>query len=263
MKRLLQILLTSLCFFQWTTAAQLYEGFHVEAGADDGRLGFMTSWHRLSGEIGIAGDSLPLPGFQQTKGALTLSKKGEAIAQIEADFSDTYYGSFRVRSARLNKDSLIGLLFARPDLDELTPKTANLSILVKAWRNEHGAILSGGKLFKTTEGVPIEEKKTYLVVFKVQDGSAGQRLVESWVLNGDQAQHFANTSFTESELNSASLGGEAGAVMQRARLNPKPSTNLSLRRGDVIACVAKFNPNTAFDEIRISAISLREAAGAL
>lgn len=255
--------MASLSLFQPITFAQLYEGFNSDAPAAEERLGFMTGWHRMVGEVGVVSDSLSLSGFTESAGAIRLKKKGEALAQISANVGDTYYGSFRFRSARLNQDSIIALLLAKPDLEELTPKSANLSILAKGWRSEHGALLSEGKLAKTTEGVPIEAQTTYLVLFKVVDGKPSQRSVESWILNVDQAEHFAKSAFKETELNAAPLGVEAGAVMQRTQLKPKSSARLALRPGDVIACVAKFTPDVLFDEIRISSKSLREAAGVL
>ncbi|MFU8848334.1 MAG: hypothetical protein ACNA77_06410 [Opitutales bacterium] len=263
MKKLSITLIASLSIFQLSTSAQLYEGFNADASAMNERVGFMTGWHRMAGEVSVVGESLKVPGLAQSDGAIRLEKRGEALAQISANVSGTYYGSFRFRSTRLNQDSLIALLLAGPNLEELTPKTANISILAKGWRNEHGALLSEGKLSKTTEGAPIEEQQTYLVLFKVVDGNPNQRLIESWILNAAQIEHFAKGAFTESELNGARLGVESTAVMQRAQLKPKRSTRLALQAGDVIACVAKFNPETLFDEIRISSKSLREAAGVL
>jgi len=241
----------------------IYEGFNPEDEASGVRTGFMTFWHNLQGEVSTAPESIPMPGFSHSNGSLVLSKKGEALAQVGVETSGTYYGSFRVRSADLKRDSVICLVFGKPDLDELTPKTANISFIVKGWRNDYAAIVSQGKNIKGAAGVPIQAKEAYLVVFKVQDGSSGTRLIESWILNTAQAQHFSQASFTEAELNAAPLGEEAGAVMQRLSLEPKPSARLSLARSDVLACMAKFNPKTVFDEIRISTSSLREATGAL
>ncbi|TVP74898.1 MAG: hypothetical protein EA353_14835 [Puniceicoccaceae bacterium] len=263
MKRIYQIMITSLSLFQLAGASQIYEGFNVDDAAADERRGFMTSWHRLAGEVGISRSGLSLPGLKPSSGALALTARGEALAQIEADVTGNYYGSFRVRSSRLSNDSIIGLLLAPPNLDELTPRSANVSILVKRWRDDFGAILSDGSAAQTSGGAAIRENETYLVLFKVQDGSAGQRLIESWVLNADQVGHFAENDFTEKALNAAKLGRDAGSVMQRTSLNPKRGTRLSLRRGDVVACIAKLNPATQFDEINITTTSLRDAAGLL
>jgi len=264
MNRIHKIIITSLSLFQVVAASQIHEGFNVEdAAAENERRGFMTSWHRLAGEVGISRDSLVLPNLKHSGGALTLSERGEALAQLDADMSGTYYGSFRVRTSRLNQDTIIGLLLAPPDLEELTPRSSSVSILVKRWRDDLGVIQSDGRTAQTTEGAPIRENETYLVLFKVQDGGAGQRSVESWVLNPDQVAHFTENDFSEAALNAAKLGRDADAVMQRTRLNPKRDTRLALRRGDVVACVAKFNPRTQFDEINITTTSLREAAGVL
>jgi N-acetylglucosamine-6-sulfatase len=82
-----------------------------------------------------------------------------------------------------------------------------------------------------------------------------------WILNTAQSQYFAARSLTEDLLNNAQLGASEDAVMQRVRLEAKKNMKLELSKGDLVACMAKFNPKTAFDEIRLSKTSLADAAG--
>ena len=92
----------------------LYEGFNAKGLDAGGREGFMTAWHRHAGEVGSIKHGLGLPGFSGENGALLLEKKGEALAQVAVDVTGTYYGSFRLRTAKLSKDSILGLVFAGP-----------------------------------------------------------------------------------------------------------------------------------------------------
>ena len=258
MKKILPTLLLALT--PLVAEPVLYEGFSP-SGEGTERIGWQSDWHRLQGEVGSIPDSIGIPGLSGSKGALLLQKKGEALAQVNVDVKGTFYGSFRLRTADLKNDSLLGVVFAKPDLDELTPKTATFSLLVKGWRLDHAVLLSGGKVEKTGEGVPMEAKQAYLVLFKVENPASGPSTLTMWLVNPDQVLHFANRSLTESALNSVPLGADSGAVMQRLSLKAKNNVKLELSKGDVVACMAKFNPKAVFDEIRLSTTSLEEAAG--
>jgi N-acetylglucosamine-6-sulfatase len=241
----------------------LYEGFHsggVDAGA---RTGFHEAWHRFQGEVGAASDSLGLAGLSEEPGALILEKKGEALAQVAVDVKGNYFGSFRVRTAEAKNDSLLALVFARPDLKALSPKSAKLSLFVKGWRFDHGVVVSDQKMGKNGEGVAIEADQTYLVLFEVENPSSGASRATMWILNQAQAEYFAQNSLTANALNQAPLGAGESAVMQRVSLDAKPGVKLELSRGDIVACMAKFNPKTSFDEIRLSKTSLADAAGVI
>ncbi len=259
MKKIISLFI--LAAAQLSAAPALYEGFNAE-GIDAGeRTGFLSAWHRLQGEVGASPYGLGLEGLSGEPGALILEKKGEALAQVAVDVKGDYFGSFRVRTAELRPDSLLALVFARPDLEELNPKTGTLSLLVTGWRYDHAVIISKGKAEKPGDGVAIEAKQIYLVLFKVKNPGSGPSKATMWILNQAQAEYFAANSLTEDALNSASLGAGESAVMQRISLSAKPGTKLELSKGDVIACMAKFNPKAAFDEIRLSKASLADAAG--
>jgi len=260
MKKLLALL--TLFVIQASAEPVLYDGFRPEGAAGDGHVGTLGSWHRMQGEVETIKDGIGMPGLSGRKGGLMLTKKGEALAEIDVDVSGTYYGSFRMRTSTITKDSLLAVVFAGPDLQELTPKTANLSFLVKAWRSDYGAIISSGKTVLMTEGAPIEAKTPYLVLFKVEDETAA-RSVQMWILSQTQVLYHSNRSISEAVLNNAALGAFEGGVMQRVRVEPKAGAQLSLSKGDVVACMAKFNPKGVFDEIRISKDSLQDAAGYL
>ncbi|MEO0510968.1 MAG: sulfatase-like hydrolase/transferase [Verrucomicrobiota bacterium] len=239
----------------------LYEGFNAEGPDAGGRTGFLSTWHRHAGEVGSITRGIGIRGFAEEKGALLLENKGEALAQAAVDVSGTYYGSFRVHTAELRNESLLGLLFAKPDLENLTPKTANLSLLIKGWRLEYGVVNSRGRSFKATEGAPIEAEKTYLVLFKVENPETGPSVADMWILNQAQALNFRASSMSERMLNSAALGNDESSVMQRIRLEAKKGTKLEIKKGDLVVCVAKFNSKAAFDEIRLSKKSLADASG--
>ena len=261
MNKILTLFLCTLA--QLSAALLLYEGFHPDGEHAESRSGWITGWHRLAGEVGSLPDGLGVPGLSGTKGALLLEKKGEALAQVGVDMGGTFYGSFRVRTAALTKDSLLGLVFAKPDLEELTPKTATISLIVKGWRMDHALILSNGKAAKGGEGVPIEAKQTYVVLFKVENPESGPSSVQMWILNKDQMLYHANRDVTEAALNRAALGSLEGGVMQRLQIDAKNKSKLELSKGDVVACMAKFNPKAVFDEIRLSKASLADAAGSV
>ena len=237
----------------------LYEGFNTSRQGL--RTGWSTEWHRLAGEVGSIPDSVGIPGLDGSKGALLLQQRGEALAQVDVDVRGDFYGSFRVRTAELKNDSLLALVFAKPDMEELTPKTATISLLAKGWRMEHAALLADGTIAKNGQGVPIQAKQAYLVLFEVQNPSSGPSAMTMWILNPDQVIHFANRSLTPADLNSAPLGVSAGAVMQRVSIEAANDAKLELSKGDVVACMAKYNPKAAFDEIRLSKTSLADSAG--
>jgi hypothetical protein len=255
------LLITLLSTLGLVAEPVLYEGFRSDANPELGRTGWLSSWHPFAGEIALQTHGLGLSGLQGQPGALQLKKKGEGLAQINVDVEGSYYGGFRFRVGKVKRDGVLGLLIAKPNLEELSPKTANISVLAKGWRSDHGVLLSMRKRAKVEEGSPIEAQQPYLVLFKVENEFASSQRIRSWILNEQQVIYFANRSFDEALLNEASLGSEPSSVMQRNELVPRRGTDLSLRRGDVVTCVAKFTPKAVFDEIRISVNSLAEAAG--
>lgn len=245
-----------LTVLQLCSASVLYEGFHPDKSS---RTGWSSGWHRQAGEVAHTEHSLNLPGLKSDPGALMLTQKGEALAQHKVSCEGTYYGAFRARAAVLKRDSLIGLLLARPDLEKLTPKTANIAFLLKGWRLDYGAVICAGKTVKASAGVPMQAKETYLVLFKVENEKSA-RSVRMWILNRGQVINHLKHSFSEEVLNTAALSDVAGGVMQRLYLEPKKHAVLGVSAGSVVACVAKFSPKVVFDEIRISEVSLEDAA---
>jgi hypothetical protein len=259
MKKLLSLSLLSIVSSTLLASPVIYEGFNPTAGEQE-RVGWLTSWHRLAGDVAAVPNSIGIAGLPGSAGALMLTAKGEALAQISADVDGTYYGAFRFRIADIKNDSVIGLLIAAPDLAELTPQTAHLSLLVKGWRNETGSIRSGGQKAQTVEGIALEAGEAYQVIFKVENEPSA-RSVSMWIMNEKQTRHFVGRTVDEAVLNSAELSGNDGAIVQRLHFKPRKTVKLNLSKGDVIACVAKFSAKTIFDEIRISTLSLEDALG--
>ena len=239
----------------------LYEGFNTDGQAAGCRIGWLSEWHRLAGEVGSLRDSLKVPGLDGGKGALLLEKKGEALAQVNVDVKGTFYGSFRFRAAKLKNDSILGLVIAKPDPEKLSPKTATISLLLKGWRSNYAVLLANGKAVKAREGNPIKEKQTYMVLFKIENPKGKRSKVNMWILSREQVLYFANQAISQVDLNSASLGAGEGSVMQSLQLEAKNKEKLELSKGDVVACIAKFNSKAIFDEIRLTQTSLGDALG--
>jgi hypothetical protein len=237
----------------------IYEGFSVDS-TETARQGWATGWHPLHGEVGISAESIGIAGLPAEAGALLLTKKGEAIAKLDQNLKGTYYGAYRFSAEELKSDSLLALSFGSVQPEELTPKTAALSFVAKGWRRERGLVLVNGKAAKIEAGVPIEAKVAYQVLFKV--GNAGtKRQVEMWILNAAQVGYFSQKELSAVALNAAPLGKEASSVLQRVSVSPVGGSRLHLTKDDFAVCSAKFNPKTAFDEIRISTQSLADALG--
>ncbi len=245
-------LISSFLALQLCAGLSVYDGFSGDAS----REGWSSSWHRLQGTVGVHSGSVAFPGLPEKPGALLLEKKGEAIAQLGVGVKGNYYGGFRFRAAELKNDSLLALVIGSLPPEELTPKNAKLSFVAKGWRRDHGLLLLDGKDTKIENGIPIEANVPYQVLFQVEENR-----VQMWILNAPQVVHYAQKGFNAETLNAAPLGKSAGSVLQRIASTPKPGARLDLTREDFVACMAKYNPRTAFDEIRISTQSLADALG--
>jgi hypothetical protein len=205
--------------------------------------------------------SLDFEGLESNGGALQLLKKGEALAQHRVGVSEDYYGSFRLRVGELTNNSVIGLLLSSPMSEGLTPKTALLSFLPKAWQSEYGVLLVNGRPVKLLEGEAMATNQSYLVVFQVINAKGADRSVSMWILNEAQVAKRTGPDWTSANLNRAPLSKSAEGVLQRVQHPVKKSDNLTISKGDVVACVAKYCPNAIFDEIRVSTSSLQAAVG--
>lgn len=245
-------------FTSFLLTLPLYAGLSVYDGFSDDsmRQGWSSSWHRQQGAVSVYSESVAFPGLPETPGALLLEKKGEAIAKLGVAVEGEYFGGFRFRVAELKNDSLLALVIGSIPPGEITPKNAKLSFVAKGWRRDHGLLLLDGKTAKIESGVPIEANVPYQVLFQI-----GEKGAQMWILNAPQVAYFAQKGFDGKTLNQAPLGKSPASVMQRIAATPKPGSSLDLTREDFVACMAKFNPKAAFDEIRISTHSLAEALG--
>ena len=85
-------------------------------------------------------------------------------------------------------------------------------------------------------------------------------ILNMWVLDEDQASHFASKDFSESVLRLAELGSEPEQVGQYLRKEIKDSKRCLF--GDmIVSCFSVGMPKVTFDEIRISQKSLADAVG--
>lgn len=238
--------------------SSIYESFSTEQNRT---ASWLTDWHRLQGTLTNIPESLKIKGLQSKGGALQLLKKGEALAQHRIMIDGSYFGSYRVQASKIKADTILGLLLSRPMREGLTPKTASIGFLAKGWKTDLGVLLVDGVPVKVLEGIGLSIDQTYLVVFHVVNEGT-QKAVTMWILNESQASYFASNKVTPAILNAAPLSRDAGGVLQRVRHQKKKDPNLTIFKGDIVACVAKYCPDATFDEIRIVSGSLKEGIGA-
>ena len=175
------------------------------------------------------------------------------------------YGSFRFKSGKLLNDSAIGLLFALPSSEPITPRNATFAFCPKRWGSSYGVMGAGAqRLEKIQSGEACQQDETYLVLWKLGNlPEAGMRQdieLKMWVLNEAQAAHFAAKGFASAGLAQAETGSEADQVSQMADRKVRDSKR-GLFRGTVISCFSVGTPRVVFDEIRVSADGFPAVAG--
>ena len=265
--------------------ADVYEGFDMNdqnsvplASSDATRVGntsrgWNSTWQVTAGRPFVLASDLEIKGFDSVGGSLEVRGErkpnsigqGVAMRQITDSFIGDVYGSFRFNTKTLKIESALGLLLSVPGQNPLDLKTAVFAFSPKRWGSEYGMMAAGKqRITKSEAGAPCVPDSNYLVVWQLENlpklGDRQTIILNMWVLDEDQASHFANKDFSESVLRLAELGGEPEQVCQYLRKEIKNSKR-GLFGGMVVSCFSVGMPKVTFDEIRISQKSLADAVG--
>lgn len=226
--------------------------------------GWLSDWHIKEGTSRVLPDDLAIAGLDSVDGLLSAKGKAVATRQLAETFAGDVYGSFRVRGAQLNANSMMGMLIGLPDADPINPKTAFVSFLATRWASGLGAVLVAGKPVPVEGGEALKAKETALVLWKIEKlpepGKTSNPVIQMWVVSEAQAAHFAATGMREKDLTAAKSGAKPHEVMQHIRVALRGS-KLTLVKGLIISCFSNGAGKADFDEIRISRTSLADAAG--
>ena len=283
-KKVIILLCSIISFASVLTAGILYEGFDCEGrknlpfgeiGALGGASskGWMSSWQLGDGGAVLAKKDIdfdPLvssPGAALLKGERKNDKffaKGFMFRQIDQAYEGTVFGSFRLRPGFMTEDTVIGMIFALPNTEDMSVRNGLFAICPKRWGGELGMIGAKGKTYKAVEGAPCVKGKDYLVVWKMSGlpkvGEEGDVSLSFWVLNEAQVSYFASQNFEEKLFNLAEPGNLENNISQFGRKDLK-ATKRSLYKGIILTPFVYNTTNVIFDEIRISQNGFREAVG--
>ena len=265
--------------------ADVYEGFDMAdlnsaplASSDATRVGMTSSgwnstWQVTAGKPFVKAIDLKIKGFDSIGGSLEVKGErkpnsigqGVAMRQITEGFIGDVYGSFRFNARALKIESAIGLLLSVPGQNPLDPRTAMFAFCPKRWGSEYGMMAAGKeRVTKSEAGEACIPNTNYLVVWQLENlpklGDRQAIILNMWVLDEDQASHFASKNSFESALRLAELGSEPEQVGQYLRREIKNSKR-GLFGGMVVSCFSVGMPTVTFDEIRISQDSIADAVG--
>jgi hypothetical protein len=266
--------------------ANVYEGFDMAelnsaplASTDGTRVGITSSgwnstWQVTAGKPFVEASDLEINGFNSVGGSLEVRGErkpnsvgqGVAMRQITDSFIGDVYGSFRFSAKSLKIESALGLLLSLPGQNPLNLKTAIFAFSPKRWGSEYGMMAAGNALvIKSETGEPCVPNSSYLVVWQLENlpklGDRQSIILNMWVLDEEQASHFASKDFSGSALRLAELGSEPDQVGQYLRKEIKNSKRGLYLPGMVVSCFSVGMPKVTFDEIRISQDSLADAVG--
>ena len=265
--------------------ANIYEGFDMAdlnstplASSEATRLGhtsrgWNSTWQATAGKHLVLARDLEIKGFNSVDGSLEVRGErkpnsigqGVAMRQITDSFIGDVYGSFRFSANALKIDSAIGLLLSVPGQNPLNLKTAIFAFSPKRWGSEYGMMAAGkARVTKSDAGAPCVPNVNYLVVWQLENlpklGDRQSIILNMWVLDEEQASHFASKNSFESALRLTELGSEPKQVGQYLRKEIKNSKR-GLFGGMIVSCFSVGMPKVTFDEIRISKQSLTDAVG--
>lgn len=265
--------------------ADVYEGFDMAnlnsvplASSDATRSGITSSgwnstWQVTAGKPFVEAIDLEIKGFESVGGSLEVRGErkpnsigqGVAMRQITEGFIGDVYGSFRFNAKALKIESALGLLLSVPGQNPLNLTTATFTFCPKRWGSEYGMMAAGKeRVTKSEAGEACVANASYLVVWQLENlpklGKRQSIILNMWVLDEDQASHFASKNSFESALRLAELGSEPEQVGQYLRREIKNSKR-GLFGGMVASCFSVGMPKVTFDEIRISKESLADAVG--
>ena len=266
--------------------AEVYEGFDMTdinsiplASSDATRSGITSggwnsTWQVTAGKPFVEAIDLEIKGFDSVGGSLELRGErkpnsigqGVAMRQITESFIGDVYGSFRFNAKALKIESALGLLLSVPGQNPLNLTTAMFTFCPKRWGSEYGMMAAGkARVTKSDAGEACVPNASYLVVWQLENlpklGDRQSIILNMWVLDEDQASHFASKNSFESALRLAELGSEPDQVGQYLRREIKNSKRGLYIPGMVVSCFSVGMPKVTFDEIRISQDSLADAVG--
>jgi hypothetical protein len=276
---------TLLIFLPKAACADIYEGFDMAdlnsaALASDGATragntssGWNSTWQVTVGKHFVEAVDLEIKGFDSVEGSLEVRGErkpnsigqGVAMRQITESFIGDVYGSFRFNARALRIESALGLLLSVPGQNPLNLTTATFTFCPKRWGSEYGMMAAGkARVTKSEAGEACIPNVNYLVVWQLENlpklGNRQSIILNMWVLDENQASHFASKESFESALRLAELGSEPEQVGQYLRREIKNSKR-GLFGGMVASCFSVGMPKVNFDEIRISQKSLADAVG--
>ena len=274
-----------LTFLPKAACANVYEGFDMTdqnsaplAGDDATRAGntsrgWSSTWHVTAGKHFVEATDLEIKGLDSVGGSLEVRGErkpnsigqGVAMRQITEGFIGDVYGSFRFNARALRIESAIGLLLSLPGQNPLNLTTSDFTFCPKRWGSEYGMMAAGKeRVTKSEAGEACIPNTNYLVVWQLENlpeyGNRQSIILNMWVLDGEQASHFASKDSFESALRLAELGSEPGQVGQYLRREIKNSKR-TMFSGMIVSCFSVGMPKVTFDEIRISQKSLADAVG--
>ena len=239
----------------------VYEGFQMNAAEPDRRSGWTIPWGVFDGEAIIVDEDLEFEGLSSTHGLLQLKRDTVSVCQMDEVSSRAFYGSFRIQCNELTKDALVGFAICEPDATAVRPETSRMSLLVKGWRSELGALSALGNKKKIIEGEGVQQGEPYLVLFKVVNSGAQHGSLTMWVLSREQVADLRGNGFNEDQLSKIPLGDEAGQLCQRMTAEIAKEKKPVFGSGLIFCLISRYNSGAQIDEIRVSDISLAEAAG--
>ena len=265
--------------------ADVYEGFDMAdlnsaplASSDASRAGTTSSgwnstWQVTAGKPFVEEIDLKIKGFDSVGGSLEVRGErkpnsigqGVAMRQITEGFIGDVYGSFRFNAKALRIESALGLLLSVPGQNPLNLTTAMFTFCPKRWGSEYGMMAAGKeRVTKSEAGEACIPNTKNLVIWQLENlpklGDRQTIILHMWVLNEEQASHFASKDSFESALRLAELGSEPEQVGQYLRREIKNSKR-GLFGGMIVSCFSVGMPKVTFDEIRISKESLADAVG--
>lgn len=255
----------------WVGASVVYEGFDMESGvlgsglsrSGASSLGWLSDWHVKEGQCRIVSDDLQMAGVRSAGGLLSSKGRTVAMRQLGETMTGDVFGSFRVRGSALKPNSMMGVLLSLPGADPLNPKTALVSFMATRWGSGLGGMVVGGKPVVVPNGEGLEAKETALVLWKISNlpepGKRSDQVIQMWILNEAQVAWHAARGMEEKILTQAKQGRGAEEVLQSVRVSTRGS-KLTLVKGLVLSCFSADVPKADFDEVRLSRLSLADAA---
>jgi hypothetical protein len=239
----------------------VYDGFQMDSEQPDCRSGWTIPWGVFDGEVIIVDEDLEFEGLSSTHGLLQLKRDTVSVCQMDEMDGGTFYGSFRIQCDNIVKDALVGFAICESDATVVRPDTSRMSLLVKGWRSELGALTALGNKKKIVEGEGVKEGEPYLVLFKVVNSGAQHGSLTMWVLSREQVADLRVNGFNEDQLSKIPLGDEAGQLCQRMTAEIAKEKKPIFGSGLIFCLISRYNSGAQIDEIRVSDISLAEAAG--